>query len=129
MRLRNGSYTINRYRDEIGEPPIEGGDIPAILDRQGPTVWEDVPAMSKALIAYRTGPLTAAGVNGYVPGVPDSDVDLTPDPTAPVRDAPPEPQDPDDAPGLSGDAAQGTPPEELWDDLFRRCLDEQLARI
>ena len=26
QRLRNGSWTLNKYRAEIGEPPVEGGD-------------------------------------------------------------------------------------------------------
>jgi hypothetical protein len=129
MRLRNGTYTLNRYRTEIGEPTVDGGDEATILDRQGPTMWDDVPAMSKALIAFRTGPLSAAGVNGFVPGVPDAELDPTPDPVAPVPDAPPQPQDPEDGPGLSKDAAQGDSPEELWDDLYRKCLAEALARI
>ncbi|MEV5944404.1 phage portal protein [Streptomyces sp. NPDC051994] len=129
MRLRNGSYTINRYRDEIGEPPIDNGDDAVLIDRLGPTAWSDIPAMSKALIAFRTAPLTAAGTNGYVPGVPDADLDPTPDPTAPVPNSPPKPSDPEDGPGLDKDAAQGTGPEELWDDLYRRCLDEALARL
>lgn len=129
MRLRNGTYTLNRYRTEIGEPTVDGGDEATILDRLGPTMWDDVPAMSKALIAYRTGPLTAAGVNGYVPGVPDAELDPTPDPVAPVPDRPPQPQDPEDGPGLSKDATQGDGPEEMWDDLYRKCLTEALAHI
>ncbi|MDJ0342279.1 phage portal protein [Streptomyces sp. H10-C2] len=129
IRLDSGAYTINRWRAEIGEPPIDGGDDAIIMDRQGPVFWRDVPAMSKATIAWRVAPLTAAGVNGYVPGVPDSDLDLTPDPTAPAGDSPAVPSDPQGKPGLSKDAAQGDPPEEMWDDLYRRCLDEALARI
>ncbi|WP_184349418.1 phage portal protein [Streptomyces olivoverticillatus] len=129
MRLRNGAYTLNRYRDEIGEPPVDGGDDPIILDRLGPVPWQDVPALSRATIAWRTAPLTAAGVNGYVPGVPDADLDPTPDPTAPVPHKPAQPQSPEDKPGLAGDATQGDPPEETWDDVYRRCLDEALARL
>ncbi|MCZ1013956.1 phage portal protein [Streptomyces noursei] len=129
MRLRSGAYTLNRYRDEIGEPPIDGGDDAVLIDRQGPTAWTDIPAMSKALIAYRTAPLTAAGANGYVPGVPDADLDPTPDKTAPIPKPQPQPRDPEDSPGLDQDATQGEPPEELWDDLYRRCLEEALTRI
>lgn len=113
LRLRNGSYTLNRYRDEIGEPPVAGGDDAVIQDRQGITTWQDVETMSKAMIAYRTAPLTTAGVNGYVPGVPDSEIDPTPDPTAPVPDLHPDMMmDPQDGPGLSKDATQGKPPRE-----------------
>lgn len=129
IRLNSGAYTINRWRAEIGEPPIEGGDDAILMDRQGPVFWEDMATFSKAMIAYRTAPLTAAGVNGYVPGVPDAELDPTPDPTAPVPDTKPQPQDPEDKPGLSKDATQGEPPEELWDDLYRHMLDEALAKV
>jgi HK97 family phage portal protein len=120
IRLRNGSYTINRYRDEIGEPPIEGGDVAIFVDRQGVTTWPDMEAMSKAMIGYRAAPLTAAGVNGYVPGLPDSELDLTPQPPAPVPDQKPAPPDPADGPGGPNDATQGTPPRESRERVLRR---------
>ncbi|MEV8480368.1 phage portal protein, partial [Streptomyces sp. NPDC051173] len=129
IRLNSGAYTVNRWRAEIGEPPIDGGDDAILLDRQGPVFWADMATMSKATIAYRTAPLTAAGVNGYVPGVPDAELDPAPDPVAPVPDGRPQPQGPEDKPGLAGDAAQGEPPEELWDELYRQCLNEALARM
>jgi phage portal protein BeeE len=128
-RLNSGAYTINRWRMEIGEPPIEGGDDAILMDRQGPVFWTDIAAFSRAMIAYRTAPLSAAGVNGYVPGVPDAELDPTPDPVAKQPDSAAPPKDPEDGPGLSKDATQGTPPEELWDDLYRRLLDEALAKV
>lgn len=127
-RLNSGAYTINRWRAEIGEPPVEGGDDAILMDRQGPVFWTDIAAFSKAMIAFRTAPLTVAGVNGYVPGVPDAELDPTPNPTAPVPNSPAQPPDPEDKPGLSKDATQGQPPEELWDDLYRKLLDEALAK-
>jgi hypothetical protein len=51
LRLRNGSWTINRYRDDIGEPPVDGGDVPILVDRQNLVAWEDLPALSKANLA------------------------------------------------------------------------------
>jgi hypothetical protein len=34
MRLRNGSWTLDRYRADIGEPPVDGGDQAVLVDRQ-----------------------------------------------------------------------------------------------
>lgn len=52
-RLRNGSYTLNRYRDEIGEPPVDGGDDPVLIDRQNIVLWANMDALSQAGIAYK----------------------------------------------------------------------------
>jgi HK97 family phage portal protein len=52
-RLRNGSYTLNRYRDEIGEPPVTGGDDPVLIDRQNIVLWSNMDALSQAGIAYK----------------------------------------------------------------------------
>lgn len=48
-RLRNGSWTLNRYRADIGEPPVEGGDEPVIIDRTNLVAWRDIPALVKAM--------------------------------------------------------------------------------
>jgi hypothetical protein len=53
MRLRNGSWTANRYRDDISEPPIEGGDDPVLIERQNITLWADLSALSKASVAAK----------------------------------------------------------------------------
>jgi hypothetical protein len=52
-RLRNGSWTLDRYRAEIGEPPVTGGDQPVLVDRQNLVLWRDMEAMSKAGIAAK----------------------------------------------------------------------------
>lgn len=51
LRLRNGSWVLNRYRAEIGEPPVDGGDVPVLVDRQNLVAWSDLPALSKATVA------------------------------------------------------------------------------
>lgn len=51
LRLRNGSWTLDRYRTEIGEPATPGGDQPILVDRQGVVVWRDMEAYSTANIA------------------------------------------------------------------------------
>lgn len=61
MRLRNGSWTQNRYRAEIGEPPIDGGDNAVLIDRQNLVLWADMAAMSKAMVAGKNAPAVAAG--------------------------------------------------------------------
>jgi HK97 family phage portal protein len=60
-RLRNGSWTLNKYRAEIGEPPVEGGDDAVLVDRQNLVLWADMRSMSKAMIANRDAPAVAAG--------------------------------------------------------------------
>ncbi len=59
-RLRNGSWTLNRLRAEIGEPPVEGGDLPVLVDRQNLVVWSDVEALSKATVAGKNPAMAAA---------------------------------------------------------------------
>ncbi|NUP48073.1 MAG: phage portal protein [Catenulispora sp.] len=66
-RLRNGSWTLNTYRGEIGQPPVEGGDDPVLVDRQNLVLWADMARMSEAVISKNAAPAVAAGVD--VPGV------------------------------------------------------------
>ena len=51
MRLRSGAYTLNRYRAEIGEPPVDGGDDAVLVDKQNLVLWRDIQTMSDAMIA------------------------------------------------------------------------------
>lgn len=132
MRLRNGSYTLNRYRDEIGESPVDGGDEAVLVDRQNLIRWADMDAMSKASIAFKlkgtalepteTKPGEPAGVAkpdpAPAPPPPDPQTGIGPDPSLP----------PEDRPGGKNDAAQGKPPKE---DAFMRDsrrLDEAWQR-
>jgi hypothetical protein len=75
MRLRNGSWTLNRYRAEIGEPPVPGGDSAVLVDRQNLVLWKDIAIMSEALILAKRAP----GVTAQDPTI-DSDpgADLNP---------------------------------------------------
>lgn len=61
MRLRNGSWTLNRYRTEIDEPPVDGGDVPVLVDRQNLVAWSDLPALSKATVDATRAKADAAG--------------------------------------------------------------------
>jgi hypothetical protein len=53
QRLRNGAWTLNRYRADIGEPAVDGGDQPVLVDRENLVKWSDMDAASKAGIASK----------------------------------------------------------------------------
>lgn len=67
MRLRNGSWTRNRYAAAIGEPPTDGGDLPVLVDRQNLVLWKDMDAMSKATVASKAGAAAGPGMFGQQP--------------------------------------------------------------
>jgi hypothetical protein len=80
MRLRNGSWTLDKYRAEIGEPPVDGGSEAVLVDRQNLVLWSDMAAMSKAMVASKSAPAFAAGeqmqtgpVQGQQPGAAPPD--------------------------------------------------------
>jgi hypothetical protein len=77
-RLRNGSWVLNRYRTEIGEPPVDGGDDAVLVDRQNLVLWSDMKAMSTAMVASKgAGPAIAAPPpSGEIPA---SGEELAPD--------------------------------------------------
>ena len=53
LRLRSGAWTLNRYRDEIDEPPVDGGDQAVLVDRQNIVLWHDIAQMSDAMISSK----------------------------------------------------------------------------
>src|ERR1035437_4073017 len=57
--------TIDRYRSDIGEPSIEGGDLPILVDRQNLVLWSDMKNMSQAVVAA-----TQAKATPLDPGTP-----------------------------------------------------------
>jgi hypothetical protein len=74
-RLRNGSWTLDRYRAEIGEPTVDGGDVPVLVDRQNMIAWTDLAALSKAAVAAASAKGASSGPTGGVtdaPGAPDA---------------------------------------------------------
>jgi HK97 family phage portal protein len=133
LRLKYGAYSINDWRAELGKQPIPGGDTNIVDTRTGIVAWDDMEAMSKASIANKVAPLSAAGVNDYVPGVPDPDVEPVPPAgqkvppggkVPPVPDIPPnQMRSPEDQPGRSKDAIQGKPPKESLYEADRRSLE------
>jgi hypothetical protein len=130
MRLRNGSYTLNRYRDEIGEPAVDGGDVPILVDRQGVTTWDDMEDMSRATVGHLAAGLSAAGLTAYVPGLPEPDRP-DPPPMLPLHmlgQQPTPPGDPEDKPGAAKDATPGKPPIESRLGRDQRVLSEAWHR-
>jgi phage portal protein BeeE len=53
MRIRNGIYTLNKARTEVGEPPVDGGDNAVLVDKQNLVLWRDIEVMSTAGIASK----------------------------------------------------------------------------
>ncbi|MGK5728932.1 phage portal protein [Streptomyces sp. URMC 124] len=53
LRLRNGSWTLDRYRADIGEPPADGGGKPVLVDRTNLVRWSDMDAASTAWVASK----------------------------------------------------------------------------
>lgn len=109
MRLRNGAYTLNRYRDEIGEPPVEGGDDPIFMERTFVVDWANMGDLAKSFIIKNLGANAAGDPTDLVPPSPaDGD------------------RDPEDSPGLDKDAAQGTPPRESLTETDDQTLADRV---
>ena len=66
QRIRNGSWTLNRARADIGEPPVEGGDDAVIIDRQNMVLWQDLKALSQANLESVQAATQGALVAGQV---------------------------------------------------------------
>jgi len=87
-RIRNATYTINKGRAEIGEPPVEGGDKAVLVDRQNMVLVEDLDAMSKATVAKIAGPAAVMpGQPPQVPGQPPQGAESAAAQRAAVREA------------------------------------------
>jgi HK97 family phage portal protein len=97
QRIRNGSWTLNRARADIGEPPVPGGDDAVLIDRQNMVLWSDLKDLSQAnLAAVQAGGQTKNAMQ--MPDVaPEPNVTKTTSPKAkkpavPKTQAPPAPQ-------------------------------------
>lgn len=105
-RLRNGSWTLNRYRVEIGEPPVDGGNDAVLVDRQNIVLWSDMDAMSKATVVGKGSTAPSAGHAAPSAG------------QAPADPAGPGPEDSDRA-----------APSEHFRRLYRKRLGKALAEL
>lgn len=110
-RLRNGSWTLNKYRTEIGEQPVDGGDDAVLVDRQNLVLWADIKAFSAAGVASK-------GTQPPVLGVP-------PPPGEP------DPDDPGAQPGGEDekDPAESLPEYAAQRASFRRRFREALRKL
>lgn len=128
QRIRNGLWTLNRGRIEIGEPPVEGGDDPVLVDRQNLVQWRDMEAMSKAGVAFKLKG-TALEPTTPVAGKAVSIEKAAPPPLVPV--AAPPPGVPDLQPGTDAEttAAKEPQPTENLRVLYRARLREALATL
>ncbi len=96
-RIRNGTWTVNRARAEVGEPAIDGGDDAAIVSNTGTvTLVRDLVAASQAAIAAK---LKGSALE------PDEPVD-----GAPLKLVKPEPEPVPDV--LAPFAGQDNPPDD-----------------
>jgi HK97 family phage portal protein len=124
MRLRNGSWVLDRYRADIGEPPVDGGNQAVLIDRQNLVVWKDIEKLSAAIVAGKGAPAVAAGEtppNGE-PVQPGQDTNATQDQAA------------DTAKNSGVDQVQDTPPgqaakEAAWVHRYRTHLRATLAEL
>ena len=74
QRIRNGTWTLNRARADIGEPPVPGGDDPVLVDRQNMVLWSDLAELSHAnlnVVQNQGGTINAPQMPVVNPGEPD----------------------------------------------------------
>lgn len=55
LRVTDGRWTINRGRDAIGEPPVEGGDDAVIIQTRDIVPVKNIGAMSQAAVDKAAG--------------------------------------------------------------------------
>jgi hypothetical protein len=138
QRLRNGSWTLNKYRAEIGEPSAEGGDDPVLVDRQNLVLWRDMISYSTSGIAQK---LKGTALEpGDPQGDPDAPITLekpapAPAPvpyTGPVNVAPDDLQDMDDPGDGDETASESTVspvPSAGWQRAYRNRLRKILREL
>lgn len=149
IRLRNGAWTLDRYRADIGEPAVDGGDAAVLVDRQNLVLWRDMDAKSKAQIAKD---LKGSALDPGEPGEKDDPMALekpekqplppalaaaaglpggpAADGTPPAPGAPPAPGT--RAPGKGKDESfrrPGRPVRENWQQRYRSRLREALKAL
>lgn len=139
MRLRNGSWTLNKLRADIGEPPVDGGDDAVLVDRQNIVVWRDMDAMSKAMVAGKakgTDLEPADAGTGEAITLHKVEPAPVPDvlkPFAGQNNLPAEPAVPPVGAADAGtDPKQGNPPAESWAErnaAYRQRLAEALKLL
>lgn len=134
MRLRNGSWTLDRYRADIGEPSVDGGDTAILVDRQNLVLWRDMVAYSRAGVAAK---LKGSALEPAEPGEDDEPLALEKPEKEPPPMLPPIPNGvgtpaPPGAPpaGPAGRKPPGNrPPRETWQQRYRARVREALKAL
>lgn len=124
LRLHNGSWTLNRYKADIGEPPVDGGDDAVLVNRSEVIQWRDMEALSKAAVASKlkgTALEPDDPVAGEATAVVKSEPAPVPPQLAPFAGGAPPPAD--------EEPPEDTPPAESHRDRYRRRLAEALATL
>jgi HK97 family phage portal protein len=130
MRLRNGAWTLNKYRTEISEPPVDGGDDAVLVDRQNLVLWRDMGAASTSGIAAKLKgtalePGDPAGENGPVT-LEKPEPAPVPDVLAPFAG---QGNPPDDEPPAEDDEDQEESVRDGWPRAYRARLREALRSL
>lgn len=124
-RVRNGLYTLNTGRAEIGEEPVDGGDDAVLVDRQNLVLWSDMNAMSKAMVASKAAPgLMAQNAGAPTDGEPADDTD---NPTPQGKKLPPQAKD--DSAGVAGDVRPAETHFRVLDEAWRRDFEAQRRKL
>lgn len=134
-RLRNGSWTLDRYRADIGEPPVPGGDQAVLVDRQNLVPWVDLAALARASIAMKLKG-TSLDVDQPDPTKPVSLAKAAPAPATPPATMPEVPALDTQAPQPAGKKTKAgknaAPPQESldaeWQRLSEAWTQQYLAR-
>ena len=82
-KTTHGAWTVNRWRREIGEPPVDGGNEAFIVDRGKFIYLKDIAKYSQAEIDQMEAPMVVAKGQASQPSTP-------PDGNAPGNATPPE---------------------------------------
>jgi HK97 family phage portal protein len=137
-RIKTGQYTFNRARAEIGEPPVDGGDVPVIFTREGVIAVRDLLSASTAGIAAK---LRGTVLEPGEPGTEDTPLTLEKPEPKPVPDqltgfagADNQPGDgqepPPDQPGQApAGGKRRTKATESYQSIYRRRLAEALREM
>lgn len=137
QRLRNGSWTLNKYRTEIGEAPVDGGDDAVLVDRQNLVLWRDMQSYSTSGIAQKLKGTTLDPGEPPAPGSPMTLEKPEPAPVPPML-APftgPVPGPADDADGEAPDDANAGETwvapvlSASWQRAYRERLREALRNL
>lgn len=124
-RIRNGLYTLNTGRAEIGENPVDGGDDAVLVDRQNLVLWSDMNAMSKAMVASKAAPgLMAQNAGAPTDGEPADDTD---NPPPQGKKLPPQAKD--DSAGVAGDVRPAETHFRALDEAWRRDFEAQRRKL